>query len=155
MGCISRTHGVSASGSQSIRAYAMSFTGRPRNALTGFSSTTPWTFSQGGDGINPQDLLRNPYPNGLIPALGNSQGLLTNLGRGVGAYDRNHPNGYMQNYSADFQYEIGRSMVLELGYAGHQGRKLVWGVGINDNQLPSQLLSLGPALDAKVANPFF
>ncbi len=123
--------------------------------LTGFSSTTPWTVSQGGDGINPQDLLRNPYPNGLIPAVGKSQGLLTNIGRGVGGYDRNHPNGYMQNYSADFQYEFGRSTVLEVGYAGHQGRKLVWGVSTNDNQLPSQLLSLGPALDAKVANPFF
>jgi hypothetical protein len=42
-----------------------------------------------------------------------------------------------------------------VGYAGHQGRKLVWGVGINDNQLPSNLLALGPALDVRVANPFF
>ena len=123
--------------------------------LTGFLSTTPWTFSQGGDGINPQDLFRNPYPNGLLPAVGSSQGLLTNLGRGAGGYERDHPNGYMQNYSADFQYELGRSTVLEAGYAGHQGRKLVWGVGINDNQLPSQLLALGPALDVKKPNPFY
>ena len=76
--------------------------------LTGYSSTTPWTFSQGGDGINPQDLYRNPYPSGLIPAVGSSEGLLTNIGRGAGGYDRNHPNGYMQNYSADFQYELGQ-----------------------------------------------
>jgi len=61
----------------------------------------------------------------------------------------------MQNYSADFQYELGRSTVLEVGYAGHQGRKLVYGVSINDNQLPTALLSLGPALDARVNNPFF
>lgn len=61
----------------------------------------------------------------------------------------------MQNYSADFQYELGRSTVLEAGYAGHQGRKLVWGVGINDNQLPSQLLALGPALDVKKPNPLY
>jgi hypothetical protein len=44
---------------------------------------------------------------------------------------------------------------LELGYAGHQGRKLVYGVSFNDNQLPTALLSLGPALDAKVNNPFY
>ena len=123
--------------------------------LTGYSSTTPWTYSQGGDGINPQDLYRNPYPNGLIPAVGSSGGLLTNIGRGAGGYDRTHPNGYMQNYSADFQYELGRDMVFEIGYAGHQGRKLVYGVSLNDNQLPTALLSMGPALDARVNNPFF
>ena len=123
--------------------------------LTGYSSTTPWTFSVGGDGINPQDLYRNPYPNGLIPAVGSSGGLLTNIGRGAGGYDRNHANGYMQNYSADFQYELGRNMVFEVGYAGHQGRKLVYGVSLNDNQLPTALLSMGAALDARVNNPFF
>jgi hypothetical protein len=123
--------------------------------LTGYSSTTPWTFSQGGDGINPQDLYRNPYPNGLIPAVGSSGGLLTNIGRGAGGYDRNHANGYMQNYSADFQYEIGRNMIFEFGYAGHQGRKLVYGVSLNDNQLPTALLKMGPALDTRVNNPFF
>src|SRR5262245_31602012 len=123
--------------------------------LTGFSSTTPWTFSQGGDGINPQDLYRNPYPNGLIPAAGKSGGLLTNIGRGAGNYDRLHPNGYMQNYSADFQFDLGRNTVLEVGYAGHQGRKLVNGVSTNDNQLPTELLSMGAALDARVNNPFF
>ncbi|MBI3210557.1 MAG: TonB-dependent receptor [Candidatus Solibacter usitatus] len=123
--------------------------------LTGYSSTTPWTFSQGGDGINPQDLYRNPYPNGLIPAVGNSGGLLTNIGRGAGGYDRNHRNGYMQNFSADFQYDFGRNTVLEFGYAGHQGRKLVYGVSLNDNQLPTSLLSMGTALDTRVNNPFF
>ena len=61
----------------------------------------------------------------------------------------------MQNYSADFQYEIGRNMVFEFGYAGHQGRKLVYGVSLNDNQLPTALLSMGTALDVRVNNPFF
>ena len=46
-------------------------------------------------------------------------------------------------------------MVLEMGYAGHQGRKLVYGVSLNDNQLPTALLSMGTALDARVNNPFF
>lgn len=122
---------------------------------TGFSSTTPWTFSQSGDGITPQDLIRNPMPNGLIPALGSSEGLLTNVGRGAGGYQRDHPNGYMQNYSADFQYDLGGNTVIEFGYAGHQGRKLVYGQSLNDNQLPTELLSLGTRLDARVNNPFF
>ena len=123
--------------------------------LTGYSSTTPWSYSQNGDGINPQYLLRNPYPDGLIPALGSSEGLLTNVGRNAGGYQRYHPNGYMQNYSADFQYELGQRAVLEIGYAGHQGRKLVYGLSLNDNQLPTPLLALGPQLDVRVPNPFY
>ena len=123
--------------------------------MTGFSSTTPWVPSAGGDGITPQDLLRNPYPNGLIPAVGNTLGLETNLGRGAGSFQRHHPDPYMQNYSLDFQYEISRSTVIEVGYAGHQGRKLSYGVGFNDNQLAPELLSLGNALNNTVPNPFF
>lgn len=122
---------------------------------TGFSATTPWTYSQGGDAITPQDLLRDPYPRGLVPAVGSSNGLLTNVGLSVGGYQRDHPNGYMQNYSADFQLDLGKSTVVEFGYAGHQGRKLVYGVTLNDNQLPTDLLALGSQLDARVPNPFF
>ena len=36
-----------------------------------------------------------------------------------------------------------------------RGRKLVYGVSLNDNQLPTALLSMGTALDARVNNPFF
>ena len=122
---------------------------------TGFSSNTPQLTSVGGDGITPQDLFRNPYPNGLIPALGSSQGLLTNVGRSAGSYQRDHPNGYVQNYSLDMQFELNKSTVFEVGYTGNQGRKLAWGNGLNDNQLNPQYLSLGAQLDQQVPNPFF
>lgn len=122
---------------------------------TGFSSNTPWVTSIGGDGLRPQDLFRNPYPNGLIPPVGASQGLLTNVGRNAGSYQRDHPTNYVQNYSFDMQFELNRSTVVEVGYAGNQGRKLAWGNGLNDNQLPTQYLGLGSALDQAVANPFF
>ncbi|MBM3736323.1 MAG: TonB-dependent receptor [Acidobacteria bacterium] len=123
--------------------------------MTGFSSTTPWVPSLGADGINPQDLLRNPFPGGLIPAVGRAEGLATNLGRGAGQFQRHHPDPYMQNYSFDIQYEVSRSTVIEIGYAGHQGRKLSYGVGFNDNQLDPALLSMGAALTQQVTNPFF
>lgn len=122
---------------------------------TGFSSTTPWVPSAGGDGITPQDLFRNPYPGGLIPPVGASLGLATNLGRGAGSFQRDHPNGYMQNYSFDVQYELSKSMIVEIGYAGNQGRKMSYGVGFNDNQLRPEYLALGNALTENVANPFF
>src|SRR6202051_2800263 len=48
-------------------------------------------------------------------------------------------------------------MVIELGYGGVQGRKLFYGYSsaLNINQLAPQYLSLGNALNAQVANPFY
>ncbi|MBL8218781.1 MAG: carboxypeptidase regulatory-like domain-containing protein [Bryobacterales bacterium] len=122
---------------------------------TGFSATTPWVPSVNGEGIMPNDLFRNPFPNGLVPALGSSQGLLTNLGLGVGQFQRDRPNGYMQNYSFDIQYEAGKGTIVEVGYTGNQGRHLSYGIGFNDNQLLPQYLALGSALDRAMPNPFF
>ncbi|MGH9660735.1 MAG: hypothetical protein ACRD96_19455, partial [Bryobacteraceae bacterium] len=46
-------------------------------------------------------------------------------------------------------------MVLEFGYTGSQGRKLVFGTGQQANQMPTEFLTLGSQLDQPVANPFF
>ena len=121
----------------------------------GYSLSTPWVSTVGGDGIHPAALLSNPFPQGLLLPIGNSAGLLTDLGLGVNAYQRSHPSGYSQNFSADFQIQVGRGSVVELGYAGSTGRKLLWGFGQNANQLPDTLLSQGSALDQQVANPFY
>jgi hypothetical protein len=121
----------------------------------GFSTTTTWVSSRGGDGVNPQDLLRNPFPNGLTSPLGSSRGLETLVGESISGYQREHPSGYVQNFSIDFQYELSRGTVVELGYSGNQSRKLVYGAGRNANQLHHSFLSRGAALDASVPNPFF
>ncbi len=87
--------------------------------------------------------------------MGRSLGLTTLLGQAIDAFQRVHPSGYIQNYSFDLQYEAGRSTVIELGYAGNQSRKLLYGTARNANQLDPSLLSLGSALDQPVRNPFF
>jgi hypothetical protein len=122
----------------------------------GFSTTTTWLPTVGGDGLNPNPngLLRNPYPNGLNQPVGSSQGLATLVGETVNAFSRQHPLGYVQNYSFDFQYEAAKGMVIEIGYTGSQGRKLLFGTGQQANQLAPQFLALGTDLDANVANPF-
>jgi hypothetical protein len=127
----------------------------PIIGTTGFSVQTDWVPSVGGDGINPKDRLSNPFPNGLNAAPGRSQGLLTYAGAAPEGWQRRHPTAYMQNYSFDLQYEIARGAVLELGYSGNQGRKLPLGYSRQTNQLPTELLSLGSALDQQVANPFY
>ncbi|MBM3759764.1 MAG: hypothetical protein FJW36_05915 [Acidobacteria bacterium] len=122
----------------------------------GFSTTTTWVSTNGGDGLNPNTgaLLRNPFPQGLNQPIGSSQGLRTQVGDSVNFFPRLHPLSYVQNFSFDFQYEIQRGMVLELGFTGSQGRKLVYGTGQQANQLETSLLSRGAALDASVPNPF-
>ncbi|MGH9627305.1 MAG: hypothetical protein ACRD7E_02925, partial [Bryobacteraceae bacterium] len=123
----------------------------------GFSTSTNWVSTVGDDGINPNigSLLSNPFPNGLNQPVGSSLGLLTQVGENVSAFSYHHPLGYVQNYSLDFQYEITSGMVLELGYTGTQGRKLLFGTGQEANQLHPSHLSLGAALDQPVENPFF
>lgn len=123
----------------------------------GFSTTTTWVSTVGGDGINPNTnaLLRNPFPEGLNQPIGSSRGLLTQTGDSVNFFSRHHPLGYVQNFSADIQWEIKSGMVFEFGYTGSQGRKLLYGTGQQANQLDPKFLSQGAALDAPVNNPFF
>lgn len=123
--------------------------------LTGYSTSTPWQGTVALDGIHPLYPISNPFPNGFVPAIADTQGAATGLGQSITAYPRDHPNGYIQNYSADFQDEISPSIVLELGYSGNQSRKLSFGYGVELNQLPTQYLSLGNKLNEQVANPFF
>jgi hypothetical protein len=75
-------------------------------------------------------------------------------GQAIDAYQRTHPTGYVQNYSFDLQYELNKSTVVEVGYSGNQSRKLLYGSVRAANQLPTQLLSMGSALDQQVRNPF-
>lgn len=129
--------------------------GGPAAGTDGYTVTTNWVNTRGGDGITPNDRLSNPYPNGVNRAVGASQGLLTQTGSDVIAFQRAHPTGYVQNYSFDLQFEISRNSVFEIGYSGNGGRKLNYGATPDVNQLPAQHLALGNALNEQVANPFF
>ncbi|MDQ6663823.1 MAG: TonB-dependent receptor [Acidobacteriota bacterium] len=125
--------------------------------VAGFGTTTSAVTTVGGGGLIPQDLLRNPFPTGINPPVGNAQGDLTQVGSNLDqVWLRNpHPTGYKQNRSLDLQYEISHSTVLEVGYSGFAARRLVFGQPRESNQMPPQFLSLGPALDQQIPNPFF
>ncbi len=125
-------------------------------ATDGFSTSTNWIASQGGNGLVPGSLLSNPFPSGLNAPVGGAAGLLTEVGQAVNADSLLHPTGYVQTYSADFQYQAGSNGIVELGYTGVQGRKLLLGsASMNMDQLNSQYLSMGSALNSQVANPFY
>lgn len=120
----------------------------------GFSTNTAWVSTVGGGGIIPASPVSNPFPQGLNQPVGSSLGLLTEVGQSVNAFQRLHPTPYVQSYSADFQYMLGKGAIIEMGYTGTQGRKLPLGTTMNINQLNPTYLSLGNALNTQVANPF-
>jgi len=138
-----------------LQGFGTATQGGPAAGTDGFTVTTNWVNTRGGDGITPQDRLSNPYPNGVNKPVGSSLGLLTQAGSDLTAFQRAHPTGYMQNYSMDLQFEVTRSTIVEVGYSGNGGRKLNYGATPNANQLPSQYLSLGSSLNDQVQNPFF
>jgi hypothetical protein len=123
----------------------------------GYSGDTVMASSVGGGGLVPLNLVNNPFPTGLTPITGSSQGLLTFLGQSPFQtwLTGPHPTGYKMNWSFDLQYELHPGTVLDVGYLGFGARKLVFGnPNLDINQLPTRYLSLGTKLDQQVSNPF-
>jgi hypothetical protein len=123
----------------------------------GFASTTNFVGTVGGQGYIPQGFVSNPFPNGVTQPQGSSQGLNTFVGMGVGqAWPKaKHPTGYTEQWSFDLQYQLGSHSVIEAGYTGVRGRKLMYGnPDLNADQLPTKYLALGSQLDQQVTNPF-
>ena len=93
----------------------------------------------------PYRVTAQPVSTGISQPVGSSRGLLTQTGDAVNAFSAYHPLGYVQNFSLDLQFEVAKNMVLEVGFTGSQGRKLLFGTGQQANQLDPKLLSLVPA----------
>lgn len=125
----------------------------------GFTSTTNWIGSVNSLGYIPSNLVSNPFPNGLVQPVGNANGPLTQVGDGASQIwpKGSHPIGYSEQWSADLQYEVGRHAVVEVGYTGSRGHRLMYGnPNLNADQLPTQDLALGNSyLQSQVANPFY
>ena len=124
----------------------------------GYGSNTTSYGTLNGSGYVPTTPISTPFLNGLNPQTGSSQGLNTYVGLGVGQMwlKGSHPVGYVEQWSFDLQYQLGSHSVLEMGYTGVNGRKLLYGnPNININQLPTSDLALGDNyLQSQVSNPF-
>ena len=137
----------------------------------GYTQTNVYVASNDGN-VTPGNTLSNPFPNGVQPPSGNSQGYLTGVGNSLTFMEQNRRSPLVEEYSADIQQEFPGRLLLKLGYVGAKGRNLLAnsnGTGggstvatsgiipgtANINQLPDQDLSQGPALLTKVANPYY
>ena len=96
----------------------------------GYAQSTPIVTSSDGN-ATPAASLDNPYPNG-----------------------NTRSGGYVQQFSADLQREVGAGFVITAGFIGSHTLHLVEN-GRNINQLNPSYLSQGSALTQKVSNPFY
>ncbi|MGH9659875.1 MAG: TonB-dependent receptor domain-containing protein, partial [Bryobacteraceae bacterium] len=125
----------------------------------GFASESSMVPTVDG-GRTPADLLRNPFPQGLVQPIGSSLGLRTLLGQNVQSYDQFRDAIRNTRWSFGFQQELGRDTVFEANYIGQRGSALPvsTSAGSDDtrnlNFLPERLLALGPRLQDSVTNPF-
>jgi hypothetical protein len=119
---------------------------------TGFSLTTPLVSSLDG-GFTPNETLANPFPTGMQPPVGSSQGALTLLGQGVNGNYRNLLRGYSQQWGLSVQRELRGSWLVEAGYMGNRGVHLP--AYRTFDYLPQQYRAMGTQLQQLVDNPFY
>src|SRR6202035_3101991 len=98
------------------------------------------------------NLLRNPYPQGLLQPSGSSLGAATSLGQSISVWDRNAKTPQSYQWNVGVQQEFPAGIVFELAYVGDRGFHMTNIFQLD--QLNSSYLSLGTALTTQVANPF-
>jgi hypothetical protein len=120
--------------------------------VTGFAQTTSAQTST--PGFLPFHTLSDPFPNGLIPRPGASQGLATQVGDSISFNDSRRAVPSVWQYSAGFEYELVPGLLVEATYVGSQTRQLQ--VSRSLSYLTHEQLALGtPFLSQVVPNPFF
>src|SRR5581483_976513 len=106
----------------------------------------------------PTVTLTNPFPNGVLQPSGSTLGANAGVGTNIAFVDQNRTAPRVQQYSVDYQRELGHEMALTVSYVGSRGDHLGLGgtvdVGVNINQLDPKYLALGSALTQSVPNPF-
>ena len=117
----------------------------------GFSSQTNWNYSNDG-GYTPANLLRNPFPQGLIQPTGASLGASTQLGQALSVWYKNPPTPTQYQWNLGVQQQIANNYLVNLAYVGSRGLYLTG--NLNIDTLNPEYLSKGAGLSATVANPF-
>ncbi len=128
----------------------------------GYSQSTNETISN-NDNLTPATTMDNPFPpsSPIIPVLGNSLGVNTNLGSGIQYYDSNNHVPYSEKWNFDIQKQFGKTWMLELGYMGMHEVHDSYNNYISSEPLLPLLVhsnfpdaALTKELNAPVANPF-
>jgi hypothetical protein len=120
--------------------------------LDGYTQSTPYTGTI--NGINPVNLISDPFPTGLVQPPGRSEGALTEVGFSADAVENYNPTPYVVQWMYDLQYQVSQSNMIDVAYSGNHGVKLPLSSYQFDQVLP-QDQQLGPSLLTTVSNPFY
>jgi hypothetical protein len=123
----------------------------------GFTVTTPFVATV--DGVTPVGTLTNPFPQGLQPLAGSSQGAATLVGTGISGLVYDTPLPYSMQWNLGIQRELPAAVGITFTYAGNKGVRLPINSGLNALN-PSHYgqpgdLNRVAQLNALVNNPFF
>jgi hypothetical protein len=134
--------------------YAMAPYGANHYGTSPFGASTPWLTSL--DGITPNHLLNNPFPNGVLLPEGSAGGLLSALGLGMGGpVTAEMTTPYNMQWNFTIAQQLGGQLGIELAYAGNKGVHLPFRTGWYMDQLPASVHRPDAGLLDLVPNPFF
>ncbi len=132
--------------------YTMATYGANNYGTAPFRASTPWVPTI--DGVTPTDLLRNPFPNGVLQPEGSTNGLGAAPGQGVGSpVPSTMTTPYNSQWNFSIGQDLGRGLSLDLAYAGNKGTHLP--LGWQMDQLADSLIRPDAGLLDVVPNPFF
>jgi len=120
---------------------------------SGFSTNTTAYQPPGGDTNLPVFRLQDGFPSPLVLPLGSRLGPSAFQSQSVSYTQANGRTPYSQQFTLNVQRSLPSGWVIEIGYSGNKGTKLM-ASGWNLNQLDPQYLSLGRSLQERVANPY-
>jgi hypothetical protein len=122
-----------------------------------FGYRTQYNWLTSVDGITPQDLFANPFPQGFGTPPGNAAGLLTQVGSNLQAPFQDTVTPYSMQWSLNVQRDLPGKVMLQVGYVGTRGLQLMRNdeSGLDLNQLDPKYMALGSALNEQVDNPFY
>ncbi len=128
--------------------------------FTGFNWNTPLLLTAQNDGATPWARISNPLPSGPQLPPGNSLGLATGLGLGIGGPMPTWNNTpYLQTWNFGVQREVKGNVLVDVNYLGTKGTHLYFGGAGSLNYLgawvENQTSSQITQLNSNVPNPFF
>ncbi|MBO0798279.1 MAG: TonB-dependent receptor, partial [Blastocatellia bacterium] len=103
--------------------------------FAGFSRSTPVVTSLDGGFTPIENLLSNPFPNGISLPTGSSLGADTFVGNGFSYVNPNFKIPYVHQFSFGFQYQLPWDSKVEVSYVGNRTRQLQTNKPINEPDL--------------------
>src|SRR5262249_37087277 len=102
------------------------------------------------DNINFTATLSNPFPDGILEPVGNSQGIMTDVGNSITFFNPAPKASYTQRWQGSLQRQLGNASVIEVAYVGNRSTKLE--ITRDLNVVGNDHLSRSPVFDPAVVN---